>query len=134
MTQSAFGIFLAKTAGETGIIPERTAQIAGIDHAYIYRLETGEKESPSEEALTKLIRAFKAPKREADMLRYLADNQSVSAGLAEYALEDQTVSPEELKMAAHMAFRGTGRPDLQDDHRTDTSYAGRRRAWMNSPS
>ena len=33
--------------------------------------------------------------------------------LAEYVLEDQTVSPEELKMAAHMAYRGSARPDYK---------------------
>jgi len=86
-------------------------QLAEIDHAYIYRLENGEKESPSEEALTKLIRALKAPKREADMLRYLATHPQVDRGLVEHALTDTTVTIEEFSAAAGMTFRGTGRPD-----------------------
>lgn len=113
MPQSAFGIFLRKLRERRSLSLRELAQLAGIDHAYVYRLETGEKESPSDDTLTKLIRALKAPKREGDILRYLAINQSVSAGLAEYVLEDQTVSPEELKMAAHMAYRGSARPDYK---------------------
>jgi len=113
MTQSALGIFLRKLRERRALSLRELAQLAGIDHAYVYRLETGEKESPSEETLGKLIRALKVPKREGDMLRFLAANQSVSAGLAEYVLEDQTVTPEELKMVAQMAFRGAGRPDYK---------------------
>lgn len=113
MAESAFGIFLRKLRDRRRLSLRELAQLAGIDHAYVYRLETGEKESPSDDTLTKLIRALKAAKREGEMLRFLAGNQSVSAGLAEYALDDQTVSPEELKMAAHMAYRGSARPDYK---------------------
>lgn len=115
MAQSAFGIFLRRLRERRGLSLRELAQLAGIDHAYVYRLETGEKESPSDEALTKLIRALKAAKREGDLLRYLAANQGVtaSAGLVDYALEDQTVSPDEFSMLAHVAHRGTARPDYK---------------------
>lgn len=113
MAQSAFGVFLRKLREKRGLSLRELAQLAKIDHAYVYRLETGEKESPSDEALTKLIRALKTQKRDADMLRYLAHHSEVSVGLAEYALEDQTVTPEELGMAANMAFRGPIRPDYR---------------------
>jgi transcriptional regulator with XRE-family HTH domain len=115
MVQSAFGIFLRRLRERRGLSLRELAQLAGIDHAYVYRLETGEKESPSDEALTKLIRALKAAKREGDLLRYLTANQGVtaSAGLVDYALEDQTVSPDEFSMLAHVAHRGTARPDYK---------------------
>jgi len=77
------------------------------------RTQYREKESPSDEALTKLIRALKAPKREAEMLRYLADHQDVSIGLAEHALDDQTVTPQELLMAASVVHRGPARRDYK---------------------
>jgi HTH-type transcriptional regulator, competence development regulator len=111
MAQPAFGLLLQRLREERRLSLRELGQLAEIDHAYIYRLESGEKESPSEEALTKLIRALKAPKREADMLRYLATHPRVDPGLVEYTLTDTTITIEEFSAAAGMAFRGTGRPD-----------------------
>jgi HTH-type transcriptional regulator, competence development regulator len=113
MAQSAFGVFLRKLREKRGLSLRELAQLANIDHAYVYRLETGEKEAPSAEALTKLVRALKVSKREADMLRYLADHLDVSIGLAEYALEDQTVTPVELTMAASVVRRGPIKRDYK---------------------
>src|SRR5260370_29978813 len=72
MAQPAFGLLLQRLREQRGLSLRELGQLAGIDHAYIYRLEAGDKESPSEEILTKLVRALKSGKREADMLRYLA--------------------------------------------------------------
>jgi transcriptional regulator with XRE-family HTH domain len=111
MAQPAFGLLLQRLRDERRLSLRELGQLAEIDHAYIYRLENGEKESPSEEALNKLIRALKAPKREADMLRYLAAHPQVDPGLVEYALTDPTITIEEFSAAAGVAYRGTGRPD-----------------------
>lgn len=113
MAQSAFGVFLRKLREKRGLSLRELALLAKIDHAYVHRLETGEKEAPSDEALTRLTRALKMTKRDSELLRYLARHPNVSIGLAEYALEDQTVTPEELGMAANMAFRGPTRPDYR---------------------
>jgi hypothetical protein len=56
------------------------------------RLETGAKESPSDEVLSKLTRALKAPKREADMLRYLATHTDADAGFVAHVRQDPTVT------------------------------------------
>jgi HTH-type transcriptional regulator, competence development regulator len=87
------------------------AQLADIDHAYIYRLETGAKESPSDEVLTKLIRALKAGKRETEMLRYLAAHAETDAALVAHVLKDPTVTYEIFAPVAGAVFRGTARPD-----------------------
>ena len=71
MAQPALGFLLQRLREERKLSLREFAQLAGIDHAYIYRLETGDRESPSEEILSKLIRALKVGKREAEMLRYL---------------------------------------------------------------
>jgi transcriptional regulator with XRE-family HTH domain len=113
MAASAFGVFLHKLRENRGLSLRELAQLSAVDHAYIYRLETGAKESPSDEVLGKLIRALKAMKREADMLRHLAKNPNVSVGLAEYALEDQTVTLDELAAAAGVAYRGPTRRDFK---------------------
>jgi len=111
MAQPAFGFLLQRLREERRLSLRELGQLAGIDHAYIYRLETGDKESPSEEVLAKLIRALKAAKREADMLRYLAEHSQIDEGLVAHALADASVSYEEFCSVAGVVFRGTGRPD-----------------------
>jgi transcriptional regulator with XRE-family HTH domain len=111
MARTALGFLLQNLRDERGLSLRELAQLADIDHAYIHRLETGAKESPSDEVLSKLIRALKAPKREADMLRYLAAHTDADAGLVAYACQDATVTFDEFASAAGMVFRGAGRPD-----------------------
>jgi HTH-type transcriptional regulator, competence development regulator len=111
MAQTALGFLLQNLREERGLSLRELALLADIDHAYIYRLETGAKESPSDEVLSKLIRALKAPKREADMLRYLATHTDTDAGFVAHVRQDQTVTFDEFASAAGMVFRGAGRPD-----------------------
>ena len=81
------------------------AQLSEVDHAYIYRLENGEKASPSEDVMLKLIRALK------DMIRYLAKHTDTDNTLVDLILKDQTISYEIFTSVAGAAFRGSGRPD-----------------------
>ena len=111
MAQSAFGFLLQRLREERRLSLRELGQLAGVDHAYIYRLETDDKKSPSEETQTKLIRALKTGKREAEMLRYLASHAHVDSALVAHALDDPTVSMEEFSSVAGVAFRGIGRPD-----------------------
>ena len=111
MAQAALGFLLRNLRDERGLTLRELAQIAEIDHAYVHRLETGAKEAPSEEVLSKLIRALKAPKREADMLRYLAAHTETDADFVAHVRQDATVTFDEFASAAGMVFRGTGRPD-----------------------
>jgi transcriptional regulator with XRE-family HTH domain len=111
MAQPALGLLLQKLRENRGLSLRELAQLADIDHAYIYRLEAGDKESPSEEVLSKLVRSLKAGKREADMLRYLAQHTETDAGLVAHVLGDPAVSYEIFASVAGVAFRGTGRPD-----------------------
>jgi len=112
MAQPALGLLLQHLREERGLSLRDLAKLAEIDHAYIYRLEAGDKEAPSEEVLTKLIRALKAGKREADMLRYLANHTETDSALVAQVLKDPTVTYEIFASAAGAAFRGTGRPDF----------------------
>lgn len=113
MAQPAFGlaVVLQSLREERGLSLRELAQLTDIDHAYIYRLETGDKESPSEEVLSKLIRALKAGKRESDMLRYLAHFTETDAALVTHVLKDPTITYELFASVAGAAFRGTVRPD-----------------------
>jgi transcriptional regulator with XRE-family HTH domain len=111
MAQPALGILLQKLREARGLSLRDLALLAGIDHAYIYRLETGDKEAPSEEVLSKLIRALKPGKREADMLRYVAGHTDTDAGLVAYVLAEPTVSMDVFSAAAGAVYRGSVRPD-----------------------
>ena len=57
MPQTALGFLLRDLREERNFPYGKLAQLADVDHAYIYRLETGDKESPSDEVLSKLDRA-----------------------------------------------------------------------------
>jgi HTH-type transcriptional regulator, competence development regulator len=112
MAQTALGLLLQRLREERGLSLRELAQLADVDHAYIYRLESGDKESPSEEVLSKLIRALKIGKREADMLRFLAAHTETDPALVKHVLDDRTISYEIFTSVAGAAFRGT-RPDYQ---------------------
>ncbi|MGH6875748.1 MAG: helix-turn-helix domain-containing protein [Rhizomicrobium sp.] len=111
MAESALGFLLRRLREKRNFSFRELAQLANIDHAYVYRLETGAKESPSDETLSKLIRALKAPKREAEMLRFIAAHPETDAALVVHVLGDPTVSYDIFTSAAGAAYRGTARPD-----------------------
>lgn len=111
MDESALGVLLRFLREERGLKLRELGQLADVDHAYIYRLETGAKEAPSEEVLAKLVRALKAGKREALMLRFLAEHPETDAALVKIGLGDKTVTYEIFAAAAGAAFRGAARPD-----------------------
>ncbi len=110
MDESALGILLQWLRNQRGLSLRELAQLSDVDHAYIYRLETGDKESPSGEVLAKLLRALKTGKRESDMLRFLADHTGTDPELVRNAVADKTVSYEIFSMVAGAAHRGA-RPD-----------------------
>ncbi len=111
MSQPALGYLLRHLRESRRDSLRDVSKVADVDHAYLYRLETGSKEAPSEEVLTKVIKALKAEPREAEMLRYLAKHNETDPALVECVLADKSVTFEEFSAAAGAAFRGTVRPD-----------------------
>ena len=110
MGEGSLGILLQHLRSERGLSLRELAQLSGVDHAYIYRLETGTKEAPSDDVLSKLLRSLKAGTREADMLRYLAAHTETEPELVRHVVADRTVDYEVFAMVAGAAYRG-GRPD-----------------------
>jgi transcriptional regulator with XRE-family HTH domain len=111
MAQSGLGVLLQAFRELRGLSLRELGQLSGVDHAYIYRLETGDKEAPSEDVLNKLIRALKPSKREAEMLRYVAAHPDTDSGLVAYVLKDTSVTIEVFTAAAGAVYRGNVRPD-----------------------
>ena len=113
MAQAALGLMLQHLRQKRGLTLRELSQLADVDHAYIYRLETGAKERPSEEVLSRLIRGVRAGDREAAMLRYLAEHTKTEPALVKLAIRDRTITYEIFAATAGIAFRGTVRPDYQ---------------------
>lgn len=104
MPESALGIWLKALRRDRSL--RTVAEQSQVDHAYIYRLETGAKESPSSEVLEKLIGGLTPSERDAKILRFLAIHPNVDPGLAEFAQADHGVTPEEFHMLTTVVNRG----------------------------
>jgi HTH-type transcriptional regulator, competence development regulator len=106
MQRTGLGVLLQHLREKRGLSLRELGQLSGVDHAYIYRLETGEKEAPSEDVVSKLVRALKAAKRDADMLLYLASHSPTDAELVRHMTRDETIPFEVLAMVSGASFRG----------------------------
>lgn len=111
MGQPALGVLLGQLRERAGFSLRQLADAADVDHAYIYRLESGDKESPSAAVLAKLVRALKVDQREAEMLEYVSVHPETDPGLVAHVLADATVNLGEFTALAATVFRGTGRGD-----------------------
>lgn len=86
-------------------------QLSGVDHAYIHRLEKGDKSNPTEDTMDKLIRVLRADPRQSSVMKWLVSHPDTDPDMVEYALENESISIELFTAAAGVAFRGAGRPD-----------------------
>jgi len=111
MAQSGLGLLLRKLREARDLSSRELGQLADIDHTYIYRLETGEKQSPSDDLLTRLLRVLKADQRQIEMAKWLASNEA-NPDWVEYTLGTD-MTAEMFEMGASMRHRGGARPDMQ---------------------
>lgn len=108
-----FGELLRRFREEQKLTLRDLGKTSGIDHAYIYRLESGEKEAPSDQVVNALTKALRLDRRRARMLRFLV-KQSVDDALMDLVLEGHAYDVEDVESAACMSFRGT-RPKSKED-------------------
>lgn len=111
MAQSGLGLLLRKLREARDLSSRELGQLADIDHTYIYRLETGEKQSPSNDLLARLLRVLKADQREVEMAQWLTANEA-NPDWVEYTLSTD-MTAEMFEMGASMRHRGGARPDLE---------------------
>lgn len=108
--QSGLGAALRKLRERRTLSIRELGRLADIDHAYIYRLEQGEKTSPSPELIATLLSVLKANPRDSAMVKWLVEHGDTSDELVEYCLDDAGVTMEEFTMAAGVRHRGNARP------------------------
>lgn len=111
MAASALGTLLRYLREERRFSLRELAEFADVDHAYIYRLEAGEKESPSEDVVSKLAKVLKPEPRHLEMLRFLAQHPGTNPDLTAYVMKEPNVTLDEFVPAATMVHRGHARPD-----------------------
>ena len=112
MAQTGLGLLLRKLRETRTLSTRELGQLAEIDHTYIYRLESGEKQTPSDELLKRLLRVLKAGEREVEMAEWLASNEA-NPDWVEHTLTKSDITAEMFEMGASMRHRGTGRPDME---------------------
>ena len=102
-----FGAALKRFRDERTLSLRELATLSGVDHAYIHRLEAGDKVAPSDEILEKLSRGLKLAGHKRQLLQILsaANAGPIDAALFEFALkEPQRINS--VAVAVTMSFRG----------------------------
>lgn len=110
-----FGELLKRFREERQFTLRDLGKLSEIDHAYIYRLETGEKSTPSEETIKALTKALKLDNRKAHILRFLMEHETPT-GLVEIVLDELEHYLADFESVAAMSHRGA-RPKTKDDWR-----------------
>lgn len=108
-----FGDFLKALREEKGFGIRELARLSGQDPAYIHRLESGAKLSPSADVLKSVVRSLKVNERQQRVLRLLADQGEVDDSLVSLVLRKQEILIEDFESAARASFRGN-RPKTEE--------------------
>ncbi len=110
MPETALGTWLKDLRERRSMSLREVADRSRVDHAYIYRLETGTKEAPSAEVVDKLIAALTPPERDAAILRFLVNHTNLDVKLVEFVRSDPSISFDQFHMLTTVVNRGA-RPD-----------------------
>lgn len=111
MAQTGLGAALRALRERRTLSLREMSQLSSVDHAYVHRLETGEKASPSEELIGKLLRVLKPNERDAEVVKWLAGHPEADPDLVVYVLNAPDVSIDVFAAAAGVRHRGNARPD-----------------------
>ena len=116
MAQAALGFLLRNLREERGLSLRELAQLADIDHAYVYRLETGAKESPSEEVLSKLNPSLEGAEARSRHAPISCRDTATEAGLVAHVRKDATVTFEEFAASSEYGVPRHWPPGLCNAH------------------
>jgi transcriptional regulator with XRE-family HTH domain len=111
MPQTGLGVALKTLRERRTLSLREVSQLSTIDHAYVYRLETGEKTNPSQELVEKLLKVLKPGERDAAVVKWLVDHADADPQLVEFVLADPSIETDVFTAAAGIRHRGTTRPD-----------------------
>ncbi len=111
MPQTGLGVALKTLRERRTLSLREIGQLSSVDHAYVHRLETGEKTNPSQDLVEKLLKVLKPGERDAALVMWLVDHADADPGLVEFVLQDPSISIDVFSAAAGVRHRGNARPD-----------------------
>lgn len=111
MSQTGLGVALKMLREKRTLSLREVGQLSTIDHAYVYRLETGEKTNPSQDLVDKLLKVLKPSERDITLVKWLVDHADADPDLVEFVLKDPQIAIHEFTAAAGIRHRETSRPD-----------------------
>lgn len=111
MSQTGLGVALKTLRERRTLSLREIGQLSSVDHAYIHRLESGEKTNPSPDLVEKLLRALKPVERDAALVMWLVDHAEADPRLVEFVLNDPYITIDIFSAAAGVRHRGNVRPD-----------------------
>jgi HTH-type transcriptional regulator, competence development regulator len=106
MPEPALGIWLKDLRDRRDLSLREVSQRSDVDHAYIYRLETGAKEAPSDEVVKKLVSALTPSERDVEILLFLVSHPNVDVNLLEFVRANPDISFDEFHMLTTVVNRG----------------------------
>jgi len=111
MSQTGLGVALKTLRERRTLSLREIGQLSSVDHAYVHRLESGEKANPSPDLVDKLLRVLKPGERDAALVMWLVDHAEADPRLVEFVLQDPSISIDIFSAAAGVRHRGNSRPD-----------------------
>lgn len=114
VAESSFGVVLRELRETRQLSLRDLGALAEVDHAYIAKIERGDKEPPPEETFNRLVRHLKATAHQVAVLRFLRTSNAIDPALALHALTNTEATPDILAIAATVVHRGAARPSPAD--------------------
>ncbi len=111
MSQTGLGVALKTLRERRTLSLREIGQLSSVDHAYIHRLESGEKGNPSPVLVEKLLKVLKPGERDSSLVMWLVDHVDVDPRLVEFVLRDPSITIDIFTAAAGVRHRGNARPD-----------------------
>lgn len=111
MPQTGLGVALKTLRERRTLSLREVGQLSSVDHAYVHRLESGEKANPSQDLIEKLLKVLKPAERDTAIVIWLVDHPDADPGLVEFVLQDPSISIDVFSAAAGVRHRGNARPD-----------------------
>lgn len=84
-----------------------------LDHAYIWRLEKGDRVAPSDDVINRLSNALDLNERESNIFKLLSNSVNIENALYSLMLSRLDIPWEDFEDVATMSFRGE-RPDTEE--------------------
>lgn len=111
MSQTGLGVALKTLRERRTLSLREIGQLSSVDHAYVHRLESGEKANPSPDLVEKLLRVLKPVERDVALVMWLVDHAEADPRLVEFVLNEPSITIDIFSAAAGVRHRGNVRPD-----------------------